>query len=139
MPYPELIRLYFDRSNALQNYWTLYVVVIGGLLAFSTLRRRPDVVKSVLVCLLYVGFAYKNLSALCDVTAERLAILHAIDAATVPADAVPLHRELRPALNPTPYAGVRNFHLACDVMTLSAVLAMEWRRRTPQSVVAPAE
>ena len=32
MKYDQLIQLYFERSNALQWYWTLYVVVIGGLL-----------------------------------------------------------------------------------------------------------
>ena len=35
MSYSELIQLYFERSTALQWYWTIYVVVIGGLLAFS--------------------------------------------------------------------------------------------------------
>ena len=33
MKYNELIQLYFERSTALQWYWNLYVVVIGGLLA----------------------------------------------------------------------------------------------------------
>jgi len=32
MKYAELTQLYFDRSNALQWYWTIYVLVIGGLL-----------------------------------------------------------------------------------------------------------
>ena len=38
----DLVHLYFDRSNALQGYWTLYVVIIGGLLAFSSMRQRPS-------------------------------------------------------------------------------------------------
>ena len=41
MNYSELIQLYFERSNALQSYWTLYVVIVGGLLAFSSLRKIP--------------------------------------------------------------------------------------------------
>ena len=44
MKYNELIQLYFERSNALQGYWTLYVLIIGGLLAFSSLRKQPDLV-----------------------------------------------------------------------------------------------
>ena len=41
MNYSELIQLYFDRSTATQNYWNLYVLVVGGLLAFSSLRKHP--------------------------------------------------------------------------------------------------
>ena len=39
MKYNDLIQLYFERTTALQNYWTLYVVIVGGLLAFSSLRK----------------------------------------------------------------------------------------------------
>ena len=53
----QLIELYFSRSNALQWYWTVYVAVIGGLLAFSSLRQRPDRITGVLVTVLYVCFA----------------------------------------------------------------------------------
>src|SRR5437868_12904594 len=78
MSYGELIRLYFERSNALQWYWTIYVVVIGGLLAFSSLRQRPDVRTAVLVSVLYCFFAYKNLGAIKDVSMQRFAILDTI-------------------------------------------------------------
>ena len=44
MKYDQLIQLYFERSNALQAYWTLYVVIVGGLLAFSSLRKLPAAV-----------------------------------------------------------------------------------------------
>src|SRR5205823_11397878 len=67
MKYNDLLQLYFERSNSLQWYWTIYVVVIGGLLAFSSLRQRPDVRTAVLVTVLYCFFAYKNLGAIRDV------------------------------------------------------------------------
>ena len=38
MSYSELMQAYFERSTALQWYWTIYVIVIGGVLGFSTLR-----------------------------------------------------------------------------------------------------
>ena len=132
MTYGELIRLYFDRSSALQWYWTVYVVVIGGLLAFSSLRQRPDVVTGVLVTFLYCFFAYKNLGAIRDVTGERHAVLEALkehrpsgpDAALVARQ-----RELiEPTLVAPPYEGIRNFHVACEVLTVAALWAMEWRR-----------
>ena len=37
MNYNDLLQHYFERSNALQNYWTLYVVVIGGLFTSTLL------------------------------------------------------------------------------------------------------
>lgn len=132
MAYSDLLRLYFDRSNALQGYWTLYVVVIGGLLAFSTLRQRPDTVKAVVVTLLYVGFAYKNLSAIGDTTAERAALLHVIRAIPESAQTMGLQGELRAVLSPTSFAGARGFHLGCDALALVGVWGMELRRRRDQ-------
>src|SRR5437762_4582550 len=78
MRYNDLLQLYFQRSSALQWYWTIYVVVIGGLLAFSSLRQRPDFRTAILVTILYCFFAYKNLGAIADVTFERFAILDSI-------------------------------------------------------------
>src|ERR1700735_1655523 len=78
MRYPDLIQLYFERSNALQWYWTLYVVVVGGLLAFSSLRVRPDATTALLVSVLFGIFAFKNLGAIHDTTDQRLAALQAI-------------------------------------------------------------
>ena len=30
MKYNDLIQLYFERTTALQSYWTLYVVIVRG-------------------------------------------------------------------------------------------------------------
>jgi hypothetical protein len=49
MGYDQLIQLYFERSNALQAYWTLYVVIVGGLLAFSSLRKHPAPLTTLIV------------------------------------------------------------------------------------------
>ena len=134
MSYADLIRLYFDRSNALQWYWTLYVVVIGGLLAFSSLRQRPDLVTGVLVTVLYCCFAYKNLDAIHDVTEQRFAVIQSIkDFPASTANPNETRPQVRAALEPTlvapVYPGVRNFHIGSDVLTIAAVWAMEWRRR----------
>ena len=75
MNYSELIQLYFDRSTAMQNYWNLYVLVVGGILAFSSLRKQHAAVTTALVCLLFALFAYENLGAMkdCHGTALRVA------------------------------------------------------------------
>src|SRR5437016_3158090 len=78
MSYSELIQAYFERSTALQWYWTVYVLVIGGLFGFSTFRQRPELVTTVLVTLLYACFAYKNAGAIEATAEEREAILSAL-------------------------------------------------------------
>src|SRR5207302_11048543 len=78
MSYSELIQAYFERSVALQWYWTVYVLVIGGVLGFSTFRQRPELATTVLVTILYACFAYKNLGAIEATAAERQAILLAV-------------------------------------------------------------
>src|ERR687886_1301906 len=78
MNYSELIQAYFERSAALQWYWTVYVLVIGGVLGFSTFRQRPETVTVVLVTILYACFAYKNLGAIEVTLMERQAFLSAI-------------------------------------------------------------
>ena len=60
MTYSELVQMYFERSNALQWYWTLYVIVIGGLLAFASLRKQPDRLTTFVVTVLYLCFAYRT-------------------------------------------------------------------------------
>jgi hypothetical protein len=129
MKYSELIQLYFERSNALQWYWTIYVLVIGGLLAFSSLRQRRDRLSTVLVTLLYIFFAYKNLDAIHDVTMQRLAVVSLIREAPANPDVIQLRNELEPTMDPPPYEGIRKFHVASDVLTIAAVWAMERRRK----------
>ncbi len=131
MNYKDLIQLYFERSNALQWYWTLYVIIIGGLLAFSSLRKQPDLRTVILVSVLYGLFAYKNLGAIEDVTLERSAILETVKILPLfPQETgeIKLRQTLEPTLMPTSYEGVRNFHIVCDLLTLAAIWAMEWRR-----------
>ncbi len=131
MRYGELIQLYFERSNSLQAYWTLYVVIIGGLLAFSSLRKQRDFVTTALVTVLFTFFAYKNLGAIHDVTLQRFATLDAIKQASSPGSDTPdtkVREALESTLKPPAYDGVRNFHIASDVLTIVALWSIERRR-----------
>ena len=134
MTYSELIQLYFDRSNAMQDLWNLYVLVVGGILAFSSLRKQPAAVTTLLVCLLFALFAYENLGAMKDCTAQRFAALEAIKqfdangAATTSPN--PVRDLLEPTLTPATWQSVKVTHLTSDVLTIVALIAMEFRRRT---------
>jgi hypothetical protein len=141
MNYRELIQAYFERSTALQWYWTVYVAVIGGLLAFSVFRQRPETVTVILVTVLYACFAYKNLGAIEVTLLERQAIRAAINEYPAEGSNASEVKRVRDKLEPImPLAepeGVRYFHVFCDLLTIAVIWAKEWqRRKTRESVPA---
>lgn len=75
MTYMQLVQLYMERSSALQWFWTIYVIVIGGLLAFSSLRARRDFATMLLLTGLQWLLCLQE--PRCDrrATAERTAVL----------------------------------------------------------------
>jgi len=133
MNYNELIQLYFERSTAMQQYWNLYVIIVGGVLAFSSLRKQPAAITTVLVCVLFALFAYNNLDAMKDTTAQRFATIDAIKQFDSGAGAASPSKQVRdllePTLTPATYNSVRVTHLTSDILTIAALLAMELRRR----------
>jgi hypothetical protein len=131
MKYDELIQLYFERSNALQAYWTLYVVIVGGLLAFSSLRKLPAALTTLIVTLLFGLFAYENLGAILSVTKQRHATLAAIKQSDSSAavEIKPVRDLLEPTLTPAPESSVQRTHLVSDLLTILGLWAMELRRR----------
>jgi hypothetical protein len=132
MKYDQLIQLYFERSNALQAYWTLYVVIVGGLLAFSSLRKLPAAVTTLIVTLLFGLFAYENMDAILTVTRQRHATLAAIkqsDSGSTAAEIKPVRDLLEPTLTPAAESAVQRTHLVSDLLTVLGLWAMELRRR----------
>lgn len=139
MNYNELIQLYFERSSAMQQYWNLYVIIVGGILAFSSMRKQPAAVTTALVCILFGLFAYNNLDAMYDTTQHRFATLQAIkqfDSSATGGAPNQMRSLLEPTLNPATYSRVRATHVTSDVLTIAALCAMELRRRRLQGAVA---
>lgn len=143
MNYSELVELYFERSGALQNYWTLYVVIIGGLLAFSSMRQIPNRLTTILVTVLFLCFAYKNCGAIVDVTNQRYATLAALKEAKPESGDEAVFARVRGLIEPTmvgtDVAGVKQFHYMCDGLTVLTLWSMEWRRRRRQAELAAAK
>jgi hypothetical protein len=134
MTYYELVHTYFERSVALQWYWTIYVVVIGGVGAFSIFRQRPELTTTLIVTILYAGFAYKNLGAI-EATAEerqavRLAILDFPDRSGV--DIKRVRDKLEATMPEYDIAGARHFHWACDGLLIAFLWIKEWYRKKAQ-------
>ena len=137
MNYNELIQLYFERSTAMQAYWNLYVVIVGGLLAFSSLRKQPAAITTLIVSILFALFAYENLDAMYDTTRQRFARIQAIkefDSSGTNAASWKQTRDLlEPTLTPSTYNSVRATHVISDILTIAALWAMELRRRRLKS------
>ena|SRR5436190_2079326 len=130
MKYDELIQIYFERSNALQAYWTLYVVIVGGVLAFSSLRKLPAAVTTLIVTLLFSLFAYENMDAILTVTRQRHATLAAIKQSDSSSTEIkPVRDLLEPTLTPAPESSTKRTHLVSDFLTILGLWAMELRRR----------
>ncbi|MEN3369241.1 MAG: hypothetical protein V7609_1384 [Verrucomicrobiota bacterium] len=132
MNYTDLIQLYFERTTALQNYWTLYVVIVGGLLAFSSLRKQPAALTTLIVSILFGLFAYENLDAIKATATQRHATLAAIkqfDAGSTAAEIKPVRDLLEPTLNPASLSSTQMTHLISDVLTIIGLWVMELRRR----------
>src|SRR5215831_3844486 len=138
MNYNELIQLYFERSTAMQQYWNLYVIIVGGVLAFSSLRKQPAAITTALVCILFALFAYNNLDAMKDTTAQRFATLEAIkqfDSGAAAAPSKQVRDLLEPTLTPATFNSVRTTHVISDILTIAALWAMELRRRRMRSTM----
>ena len=139
MNYNELIQLYFERSNAMQQYWNLYVIIVGGVLAFSSMRKQPAAITTALVCILFALFAYENLDAMKDTTAQRFATLEAIKQSDSGAAGSTPSRQVRdllePTLTPATFGSVKVTHITSDLLTIAALFAMELRRRRLRSVI----
>ena len=141
MKYTDLIQLYFERTTALQNYWTLYVVIVGGLLAFSSLRKQPAAITTLIVSLLFGLFAYENLDAIKATAIQRHAALAAIkqsDAGSTAPEIKPVRELLEPTLNPAPVSSTQATHLISDVLTIIGLWVMELRRRKNAVIAAVA-
>ena len=139
MKYTDLIQLYFERTTALQNYWTLYVVVVGGLLAFSSLRKQPAALTTLIVSILFGLFAYENLDAIKATATQRHAALAAIkqsDAGSTAAEIKPVRDLLEPTLNPASISSMQTTHLISDILTIVGLWVLELRRRKNAVVAA---
>jgi len=139
MNYNNLIQLYFERTTALQNYWTLYVVIVGGLLAFSSLRKQPATLTTFIVSILFGLFAYENLDAIKATALQRYAAATAIkqsDTASSAPEIKPVRNLLEPTLNPASLASTQMTHLISDGLTIIGLWVMELRRRKNLVVAA---
>jgi hypothetical protein len=136
MKYNDLVQLFFERSNALQTFWTIWVAVVGALLAFCAARRKLGLW---MMCILTVGFclfACVNLFGMRDVSAQRLAAMKAMKDFPPPAESNKEERQsleavrktIEDSLNPPTVGVVTTFHLLVDLLVLVAIWVISYRK-----------
>lgn len=119
----DLVSLYFERGNAMQTLWGLYITITLGLLAFFG-AAKVSAKRYVLAAILsigFAGFAAVNQDALHDVTCARNAIRKIIldkEATTTEDKAL---QYLVSKIAPPTSTQVRVFHIAADVSVLIAL------------------
>jgi hypothetical protein len=78
-------------------------------------------------------FAYKNLDAMKDTTAQRFATIEAIKQFDSGGAAAAVSKQVRdllePTLTPATFGSVKTTHITSDLLTIAALCAMELRRR----------
>jgi uncharacterized protein (DUF2062 family) len=92
------------------------------------------------VCILFALFAYENLDAMKDTTAQRFATLEAIKQFDSGAATATPSRQVRdllePTLTPATFGSVKATHIISDLLTIAALWAMEFRRRRLKSATS---
>jgi hypothetical protein len=129
--FKDLITLYFERSNALETLWTIYITVVVGLLAFlGSVKLRPPrrLVVGTLI-LAFAGFAWFNCDALRSVTRQRVAAAGLIRdlQRSKPNDAQV--EKLANTLDPSSEREVTASHAAVDAVAVAAFLMLASRKK----------
>jgi hypothetical protein len=137
--YNELLQAFFERSNALEALWTIYVTVVGALLGFCATRQKLGLWIMSVITVAFCLFAAGNLSGLRDVTLERVALHAALVNYEPPPEAkqsnnmMELQKLVTPTLHPTPFEGgpgILSYHLTLDVLTIAALWIIAYRPGT---------
>jgi len=136
MTYSELLQAFFERSNALEALWTIYVTVVGALLGFCATRQRLGLWTMSVVTVAFCLFAAGSLLGMRHVTLQRVALDAAIVDYEPPPEAklsnnvMELQKLVTPTLHPTPFEGVPGvlaYHLTLDGLTIAALWIIAYR------------
>jgi hypothetical protein len=127
--------MYFERTNAMQTLWTIYITIVLGILGFlGTVKlRTPRLLILLPLLLAFVAFAVVNCEALLSVTNQRNVAAELVRKASVaePGTAfdAAVKEEISRSLDPPSVASVAWFHVSADLITLLTMVALGFRER----------
>jgi len=131
MEFKDLVTLYFERSSAMQTFWSIYVTIALGLLAFiGSVKPSPE--RNLLAGILsfsFVAFAAVNLDALVDVTIARNVAKELISnfkpSATLTQEVID---KIMLTVRPPAVWTIIVFHVTADILVLAGVWILTLRK-----------
>ena len=137
----DLVSMYFERENAMQALWQIYVGIVLGLLAFvgAATNALKKLYLPILLSIGFVGFAAVNGEAIHDVLKTRQML------ADVVVNAKPSNAEdqgliaIVKSLSLPSLASTMVFHVGADLCVLAAVWALVLLQRGKHSSAARSE
>lgn len=136
MDFRDLVTLYFERTNAMQTLWGLYLTIVLGLLGFlGTVKLKPPRLRIIsLLLIAFCAFAYVNCDALRSVTSQRNILVTLIRQSSGPVEAQEAiyaknRKQIADSLDPPSVAAVVGFHIAGDALTVFAILLLGLQHR----------
>lgn len=142
MDFKDVAGHLFERSNAMQSFWSYYITISGALLAFFGSSRR-SIPLTILLTVAFIGIAAANLGGMKNVAQQRVALRALLmHAGTEKADQVfkiplPSDTVVKAYLDfppPPPVKGVVTTHLCCDAMVIAAIWVLRLWPSTASTV-----
>ncbi len=122
----DTLKLLFDRADALNGYWNLYIAVALGVLglmasgkSFAHLRQTKA-----LLTIAFVVFALSNLEVLIATNEQRRAIAALID---------PAYRAAAQHAGPPENWKLIAFHLTLDLVVVLCIWLVKWHSLKDES------
>jgi hypothetical protein len=142
MELKDLVTLYFERTNAMESLWSIYITITLGLIGFVSAAKlnAPRLRIISILILAFVGFAAVNGSALDNVVVQRNVLVNLIrNFPTNNADKVTkaVKDDLSSTLDPTKPWELVTFHLCADVLAILAIVIIGFRESRADDSDAP--
>lgn len=115
----EILKLLFERAEALNGYWNLYIVValgVLGLMASGKSFTRQLQTKSLLT-LAFAAFAAANLWVLVDTNHQRVGLLQLLE---------PKFASIGESASPHEDWELIGFHILLDLVVISCIWFVKW-------------
>ncbi len=126
MNFKDLVTLYFERTNAMQYLWSIYITIVLGLMGFvGTAKPRLAIIFLMLIA--FFGFAYVNCGALRSVTNQRNVVANLIRSENKSDTDPDVRRQISSTLDPPSVLDVTVFHVIGDLLVISAVLFLGFK------------
>jgi hypothetical protein len=129
MKYSELLQLFFERSNEIVNYWTIYIVGMASVLGYFAVRTDLDRKAKLTFSIGFMFLSALNLVGLLDVNNQREAVLEVIRGSHADALAdssvrttnLLLQKLVEPTFDPFEQWQVIAIHACIDAITIFGI------------------